>query len=577
MHYRTFMRGYMQRLYFILTFLLLAVLPSVAQPDSILHRGYAIQSRYVEQILNPQFGETQPGELDEMVRRAKENDDDAFAYNLEFAGMFYKIYPDNEATLRKSNENIKKAQHEGYKLEAIFGMLAVSRYYYRNYFQEKSIEYHLNAYDLYKDHTVHEFPQRAEFQTQLAGRYYIFNEYRKAIQIGLGLQSADTTSLQEITPDVVNVIALSYRELKMYDSSLYYFKLLYQHGMDTITGARTIATGNIGSIYYRMGRYSDALTWFTKELRMWEVLNNGKPNISATMTYAFIADTHYKLGNMVQAMVYLDTATSWVRNLQEKKIDLRHNITYQQYYRIASDIYFAKGRYKEAKLMLDTSLRYHDSAMKMQDRAVVSKAEKRIAAHKHVADMQKLEYERQKSVWVRNTLLAVILLISIIALLIINRNRLKHIQKQMQLEQEKASAEAKLIAFTTKLKENNLQLFQLRTEVAELTNEQDVAEKNELIRQLQFSTILTDEQWDDFRNIFEQVHGGYIARVKDYFPGITPAEIRYITLVKLDLNHKEMSNILGVSNSTVRNYKSRLRRKYGFEDEAGFEDIIKRI
>jgi DNA-binding CsgD family transcriptional regulator len=57
-------------------------------------------------------------------------------------------------------------------------------------------------------------------------------------------------------------------------------------------------------------------------------------------------------------------------------------------------------------------------------------------------------------------------------------------------------------------------------------------------------------------------------------PDLTPGETRFVALLKLKLNTKEMMAVLGISASTIRNYRLRLRRKLELDEEASIEDMM---
>ncbi|MBL7749678.1 MAG: hypothetical protein JNM19_19730, partial [Chitinophagaceae bacterium] len=103
------------------------------------------------------------------------------------------------------------------------------------------------------------------------------------------------------------------------------------------------------------------------------------------------------------------------------------------------------------------------------------------------------------------------------------------------------------------------------------------AEDTELLEQLRQSTLLTDEQWIAFRQIFDKVHGGYLIRLKEKLPDLTPAEIRYMALAKLRFNNKEMASALGISQQTVRVTAHRLRKKLSLPEEGSLSELVESI
>jgi DNA-binding CsgD family transcriptional regulator len=98
-----------------------------------------------------------------------------------------------------------------------------------------------------------------------------------------------------------------------------------------------------------------------------------------------------------------------------------------------------------------------------------------------------------------------------------------------------------------------------------------------LLEQLHQSVLLTDQGWEEFRQLFEQVHQGYLVRLKEKLPGLSPAEIRLMTLCKLHYTNKEMAAMLGVSTQAIRQLRSRLRRKLNLPEEIDIEELAAQI
>jgi DNA-directed RNA polymerase specialized sigma subunit len=96
---------------------------------------------------------------------------------------------------------------------------------------------------------------------------------------------------------------------------------------------------------------------------------------------------------------------------------------------------------------------------------------------------------------------------------------------------------------------------------AEIDRLSSIGENNTYLEQLVTSTILTNDDWVQFRIVFEKVHPNFINEQKLQFPDLTQAELRYLVLEKLQLSTKEMANMLGVSDGAIRQIKSRLKLK----------------
>jgi DNA-binding CsgD family transcriptional regulator len=88
------------------------------------------------------------------------------------------------------------------------------------------------------------------------------------------------------------------------------------------------------------------------------------------------------------------------------------------------------------------------------------------------------------------------------------------------------------------------------------------------------STILTEQDWEDFSKLFDKVHTGFFVRLKEKYPNITPAETRLLCLTKLNLSTKEMAGMLGVSTDAIKKTRQRLRKKMEVDEEKNLEELV---
>jgi DNA-binding CsgD family transcriptional regulator len=91
------------------------------------------------------------------------------------------------------------------------------------------------------------------------------------------------------------------------------------------------------------------------------------------------------------------------------------------------------------------------------------------------------------------------------------------------------------------------------------------------------STILTNDDWEKFKDLFEQVYKGFFTKLRDKYANLSKAEIRLISLMKLNLDTKQMANMLGVSPSTITMTKYRLRKKINLTEKEDIDLIIQSL
>ena len=86
--------------------------------------------------------------------------------------------------------------------------------------------------------------------------------------------------------------------------------------------------------------------------------------------------------------------------------------------------------------------------------------------------------------------------------------------------------------------------------------------------------ILTDDDWEMFKTRFKSIYPGFFHRIKQSRIALTEAETRLLVLMRLELNGKDMANILGISPQSVRVCKMRLKKRLPAEQYSSVEDFL---
>lgn len=102
---------------------------------------------------------------------------------------------------------------------------------------------------------------------------------------------------------------------------------------------------------------------------------------------------------------------------------------------------------------------------------------------------------------------------------------------------------------------------------------QNVEINEELLNQ----SILTENDWLRFKDMFDKANPGFIEQLKSIAPDISAAEIRFAALTRLNLGNKHMAAMLGIGTDAVRKTKSRLRVRLQLPAETELENFIKSI
>ena len=86
--------------------------------------------------------------------------------------------------------------------------------------------------------------------------------------------------------------------------------------------------------------------------------------------------------------------------------------------------------------------------------------------------------------------------------------------------------------------------------------------------------LQVDKEWEDFKLHFEHVHQHFFTRLKEACPELSSAELKLCALIRLNLNMKESASILGISPTSVKTARYRLRKKLNLNQEASIMDYL---
>lgn len=354
----------------------------------------------------------------------------------------------------------------------------------------------------------------------------------------------------------------------------------------------------IESIYQQQKNYDQGIVYAQKLLNLVThcPVNSDQDNFCKLwqgITYIDIADMMVKQGKYTEGELYADQGYAMVRESQQQQAefdamlilaptkmalgkmaetlhllrrmeDICQNAPNKDYYYFKKiRLYETFTRYYEKQGDLATAWRYSNLAQPLQDSLdrrndarKLEKLKQRFEAQKYIEKIRMVENERQLQQMLRNALIVILALVLILAYG--NFHRMRHLRRQSLKDLE--AAQNALQNFTHRLREKSDMVENMRTEIDRLSR---AGEQSEYLEKLTRSTILTDDDWSRFRSIFEKVHPDFITRQKQLYPGLTQAELRYLVLEKLQLSSREMANMLGVSDGTIRQTRLRLKRKIG--------------
>ncbi len=549
-------------------------LPVWAQYDALLHKSYAenvlgIHAMYKD-LIEVKDSTQRAKKAEEIKSFARRHKDRRLELNVDFFlnfwNTFYQKQP-KEVSLRKLTEQVEYTTKENVDFLRARSLRALAEFYWKI---EKNYELAFEQYLLLDRELVvtraGDYPEMARDLMQIGEAYYFFQDYplaKKYFKKAIALP--ENTFNTMVINASRNNLGLCYRYEKKLDSSDYYFREVQNTIFPEAVVWKRIAAGNLGGNLYLRQQYDKAVPLLETDFHKAVAENDYGSAASAAIT---LADIYREKGKLIQAKTFLTHAQEYIKKTEQPD---RLRLLYP----VMSKWYAAVGDRERTKQYVDSSVlalnRYNEkfSALK------VLRAQQKVDLQKEKLQQAAITLERERKAAEKNLLILLVLILCIAMALIYFIQKKRQLVKDIKLRkasQELDAAKISLNRFTERIQEKNRLIDELEQRL-----DKSAGTENGIILQLQQSTILTDDDWQDFKTLFEQVHAGFLHRLKEKYPSFSPAEIRFLSLAKLNFSTKEMAVALGVSPQSIRTNWYRIRKKLNLPESLTVEELTANI
>ena len=492
------------------------------------------------------------------------------------ATMLWEIR--NEAAKDSIIQLMKPALQQAYAINDEYLIATVSWWYGEKMYFCKEIEpaamYCLNAVEILDKKGITD----DGYKYQLLGEiFYNTRDYERGLYyIRRAIENEKDTSYaaRVNTMSRWNTVALCWQKTGNYDSAFNYYDVAMQMANAlNFEVWKGIISGNKAQAYFLQKKYDIAKPLFEYDYRTSKQYGE---LANAANSLQWLARINLLLGKKDSALLQVREALYMVRQQTQTTTSYLQNVYYA-----AADVYRVLGNSDSFYHYSQLYSYLHDST----ERAIASSrleiARLRLDNRSNVSEIRELQKEKDADKRERNSIIAAIVLAAIVGLLILNRQRLKSryqrqiaFQQKVAAEKEVAAAKELLNMFTQSVIEKTKHIEQLEQQVADkpLTDEQQ-----QLANELSHQTILTEEDWEKFKTLFERTYPCLFLKLKEIVPDITAAELRMAALTRLHLSTKHMASMLGISPDSVYKIRQRLRKRLQLNDEITVETYLTKI
>lgn len=488
----------------------------------------------------------------------KNNDDELLmeAYFMEALSYNYDVYNSPQKSIGALTKLLKEVKKADYEIIIPKIYRRIGEVYWsslNNY--ELAFENYYKMLEAQKPYQSSECPDIAQNFATIGEAFYFFKDYDMCNKMMQGALTCPPHPFSDKSKNRArNAIGLCHQQQGALDSADYYFNLIISSTeLFKLQEWKAIAKGNLGVNEIKRQNYKAAIP-----LLHANVLESAKAKDTSLLVSLY---SNLGICNLNEG--HLDSTESYGTIALSMANASRQFARLEEVYHLLALLHIKKGNVAQAERYFDSTLLVKDSLQKMFSGLQILRVNQKM--HQHAQEA--LEFEKSKKTTQRNFSISMLAILLLSSIYIYFSQRKRYEQKSLitNLKIQKAEtqlneAAKQLDLFAKAISDKNAMVEQLEQKMGAQANEQVLSE-------LYQHVILTDDDWIRFRELFDQVHQGFISRLKEKFPELSPSEVRFITLAKLNLDTKEMARTLGISAQSVRVTKHRLLKKINLPED----------
>lgn len=511
--------------------------------------------------------------------------------------VFHTSLQASDALFIRQNEIYKQAKANDDVLAQARALQRMGQICYQMGLFTQSLSYHIKADEIFRSDKNER--QTADNLNDLALILLITKQQKEAKQAYFKALStyqmfADSNGIARTYANIGHY----YEKVLNYDSAYHYQQKAMQvfEAVGNDEGV-ALVNENLGSIYEDKLQFDKAFSHFSKALAWFEKGGNNEMLIDA---YNNLGDIYRKRGQYVQALQFTRKAEKLAKR---SKAYSRLSSAYRDLGKTYSFLKQTDSTFHYLELSREYFLSSYSDESKKQEAIL------KVIYGLDRKELQITEMARQEKVaWAIYIVSGIAGLVFILIAGVIIRNQRHRIlreretrereeeisktkqelmlvdlnNKKLQEEQLKENLHAKakeITAHTLQTIQKNQLLEDIREALTEMIKSDSRSYKKELrslLNQIN-QNFNKDAYWDDFRRIFEEINQEFFDRLQQINPGLSATDIKFISLIKLNMNAPDIAALLSVSTDSLRVARYRLRKKLKLEQGASLTAFIQSI
>ena len=420
-------------------------------------------------------------------------------------------------------------------------------------------------------------PYLALFHESLGQVYYFFRRFdlsEKHLKIALNHPNVSENSKIKL----YNTLSLIYRDKQDNKISEEYLHKAYDQAFKMKDEAwMGILSGNLGYIALKKNEIEKArkLIEFDYEISTKSNQKNSQVNALALLIDLDLNENKLAL------------STLKMRAFDSLMVDETNPQLLGLWYRTKISYYEKLGQYEMALKSFRKFISFKEINDEKRQFLNIQNAEFQIEFERKQGENVVYREKKKQDELIILGLFVICLILGLTGFIIIKQIQRKRFQdkelltlRAQKMEDELHATEREMRALLSTMFDKNKVIFELQEQVEVFEKNQfsrTDAEKEAMLNDLQSFSLLTENDWIEFKRLFEKLNPHFFEFFQEKFPEITSAEIRLAALIKLNLSNLEMARTLAISPDSVRKTNLRLRKKLGIESLDDLTRFIKGI
>ena len=356
-------------------------------------------------------------------------------------------------------------------------------------------------------------------------------------------------------------LCLAHSVAKELDSTYQYYDSAYFYKEQLLAAARN--RQDTTAFYYRAGcmksfekKYDEAVRFLLQAYENVQVNENMEQfgldfyNMWGTLT---------ELSRVLLNMGYLDQAQEFIDKAIQLAETSNHIDAIANSYGIKSDIWSRKGDYKAAYEYAQKQQECNGELNQLQDVVKLSQYERDLLLRESEEQLR-CEKQKQQTTWIVAGLLAFFSILIAILLVLFNRKRHRMLEQELDAQHREMTSKA-----LNQMHVNEV-LGDVVEKLSKIQNTPNGGGTSLTSTIHDLKEMVDDGSKKDFDYYFVQVHPDFYKHLSADFPDLTPNDLRLCAFVVAKLNIKEIAELNNMSADSVKNARSRLRKKLGLTD-----------